>query len=285
MELRSRAAKVPERLALMGGAYGNVPGLKACINDARRLGCDLLIFLGDATGCCGHSDETLALLRQNFQVLIQGNHEEEAIAGSEACACGYGDPDDERYGCMAHQFAMTSLSEKWRVWMTTWPKQAVLEIGSGRLLLCHGSPDRINEFLYESELDENRLTGWLEKQSAAALACTHTGLPWLRQLARGQLAFNCGTVGKPDNDGDPAVHYAFLHASKQLPWTATIRRVEYDHRAWVAQLKREGVDPIFTEPLRIGWWTTGVKSLPALEKQRAREGRRTAEIASGLTDE
>jgi diadenosine tetraphosphatase ApaH/serine/threonine PP2A family protein phosphatase len=268
VELKSRAAKIPERLALMGGAYGNVPGLRACIDDARQLGCDLLIFLGDATGCCGHSDETLEMLQGNFHVLIQGNHEEEAIAGSDVCACGYGDPDDERYGCMAHQYAMTSLSAKWRSWMSSWTKQAVLEIAAGKLLLCHGSPDRINEFLYESELDENRLTGWLEKHSATALACTHTGLPWLRQLSDGRLAFNCGTVGKPDNDGDPAVHYAFLHVSGQRPWTATIRRVEYDHRAWVAQLEREGVDPIFTEPLRTGWWTTGVKSLPALEKMR-----------------
>jgi hypothetical protein len=50
--------------------------------------------------------------------------------------------------------------------------------------------------------------------------------------------------------------------------------VIYDHRAWVAQLKREGVDAIFTEPLRTGWWTTGVKSLPAPEKGRAEQLRR-----------
>jgi diadenosine tetraphosphatase ApaH/serine/threonine PP2A family protein phosphatase len=282
MELKSRAAKIPERLALMGGAYGNVPGLKACIDDARQLGCDLLIFLGDATGCFGHSDETLELLQRNFQVLIQGNHEEEAIAGSEVCACGYDDPDDERYGCMAHQYAMTSLSAKWRSWMSTWPKQAVLQIASGKLLLCHGSPDRINEFLYESELDENRLTGWLEKHSAAALACTHTGLPWIRQLSNSGLAFNCGTVGKPDNDGDPAVHYAFLHASSKQPWTVTIRRVEYDHVAWARRLEHENVDLIFTEPLRTGWWTTGVKSLPALEKRLAGQVRRRSRDLIGV---
>jgi diadenosine tetraphosphatase ApaH/serine/threonine PP2A family protein phosphatase len=281
MELITRAAKSPERLALMGGAYGNVPALKACIDDAKRHGCELLIFLGDATGCCGHSDEVLELLRRHFQVLIQGNHEEEAIAGSDVCGCGYGDPDDEKFGCMAHQYAMASLSESWRAWMSTWPKQALLEIGSAKLLLCHGSPERVNGFLYESELDDNRLTVWLEKHSAAALACTHTGLPWLRQLPEGRLALNCGTVGKPDNDGDPAVHYAFLRASAQRQWIATIRRVEYDHRAWSAQLGREGVDAIFTEPLRTGWWTTGVKSLPAAERNRAERARRPGEISSG----
>jgi diadenosine tetraphosphatase ApaH/serine/threonine PP2A family protein phosphatase len=274
MELISNTQRVPERVALMGGAYGNVPALRACIQDARHMRCDLLVFLGDATGCCGHSDEVLDLLRRNFPVLIQGNHEEEAIAGSAVCACGYGDPDDERYGCMAHQYAMTSLSEKWRAWMATWPKQALLDIGPAKLLLCHGSPDRINEFLYESELDDGRLSQWLERHGATALACTHTGLPWLRGLAGGRLALNCGTVGKPDNDGDPAVHYAVLHAPAGRPWSASIRRVSYDHRSWVEQLKREGVDRIFTDPLRTGWWTTGVKSLPGEERSRAAQIRR-----------
>jgi hypothetical protein len=48
----------------------------------------------------------------------------------------------------------------------------------------------------------------------------------------------------------------------------------------VAQLKCEGVDSIFTEPLRTGWWTAGVKSLPASEKRRAGEVRRVVEISS-----
>jgi hypothetical protein len=132
---------------------------------------------------------------------------------------------------------------------------------------AYGSPDRINEFLYESELDENRMTGWLQKHSAGALGCRHTGLPWTRRLSGGLLAFNCGAVGKPDHDGDPAVHYAFLQTPADQQWNVTIRRVEYDHRQWVGRLEQEGVDPIFAEPLRTGWWTTGVAGLPAIERQ------------------
>ena len=240
------------------------------------------MFLGDATGCCGHSDEALAILRQNFQVLIQGNHEEEAVAGSAECACGYGDAEDEKYGCMAHQYAMNSLSDDLRQWMATWRKNAVIELASARLLLCHGSPDRINEFLYESELDDTRLEGWLEKNSARALVCTHTGLPWIRHLSHDRLAVNCGTVGKPDNDGDPAVHYAVLDAAA-APWQMTIRRVSYDHEAWANQLEREGVDAIFTEPLRTGWWTTGVKSLPRTEKTASVQRRQKSTMLNPST--
>ena len=261
-EYKDRAA-----IAFMGGVYGNVPALRACLAHTRGQNCGLRVFLGDATGCCGHSDETLRLIRDNFDITIAGNLEEEAAAGSQACGCGYGDPEDEKYGCLAQQYALQSLSEPFRDYIRAWPQQAVLETPGGNVLLCHGSPDRNNEFLYESTLDDARLNAWLDRHGVQGLVCTHTGLPWVRPLAGGRFAVNCGVVGKPDHDGDPAVHYA-LAQWRNDAWRIRIQRVTYDHSAWAKQLAQEGVDPVFIEPLRIGWWTTGVKSLPPAERVR-----------------
>lgn len=258
-------------IAFMGGTYGNRPALEACIADAQKNQVQLNVFLGDMTGCCGHSDEVVALVREHFPVVIAGNHEQEAAAGSSVCGCGYSNPEDEKYSCMAHQYAMDSLSAAHRPWMAQLPDLALLETQQGSLLLCHGSPEQTNEFLYESELDEQRLNGWLDQHQARGLICTHTGLPWLKHLDQRRFAVNCGVVGKPDHDGDPAVHYALLRA-EQDRFAVEIRRVEYDHRSWVAQLQSEGVDPIFVEPLRTGLWTTGAASLPPLELKRARKG-------------
>jgi diadenosine tetraphosphatase ApaH/serine/threonine PP2A family protein phosphatase len=248
--------------------YGNVPALRACLEHSRGAGCDFRVFLGDATGCCGHSDETLGLIRESFDVWIAGNHEQQAAAGDASCGCGYANPEDERYSCLAHQYAMASLGAELQGWIGGWPDLGLLEIPAGRVLLCHGSPERTNEFLYESELDERRLLGWLARHEAAALACTHTGLPWLRPLPGGRLALNVGAVGKPDHDADSAVHYAVLHA-RPGGLHATLERVTYDAVAWADQLAAEGVDPIFTEPLRSGRWTIGVSSLPPAERRRA----------------
>lgn len=103
MKIQTHPGRNIHRLAVMGGAYGNVPALEACIRHARSRGCDPLAFTGDATGCCGHSDETLEVIRQNFSILVAGNHEQQAAAGSEACGCNYASAEDERYGCLAHQ--------------------------------------------------------------------------------------------------------------------------------------------------------------------------------------
>ena len=259
-------------IAMLGGVYGNVPALRAVLDDAARAGAGLVAFLGDATGCCGHSDETLGILRAACGVALAGNHDQEAAQGSLVCGCGYRDSGDEKWSCVAHEYAMHTLSEDHRSWMAELPDRIRLETPAGRLLLFHGSPDRTNEFLYESELDDGRLAGWLDEHGAVGLAGTHTGLPWIRSLPGGRFAVNAGVVGRPDHDGDPAIHYALLSLVNGR-WIPEIRRVTYDHRAWAMQLAREGVDPIFTRPILSGVWTTGVASLPAEERRRSEQAR------------
>lgn len=256
-----------ERIALMGGAYGNVPALEACIEDARAQGTDRLAFLGDAIGCCGHSDETIALIRSEFDVLVAGNHEQQAASGADTCACGYDSEEDERISCMAFEYALESLSEANREWLGTWPDRNRLETSAGDVLLCHGSPEQTNEFLYDSQVEDDRIAEWIEEYGCRAIACTHTGLPWVRRLYDGFLALNCGVTGKPDHDGDPAVHYALLE-TRSDHLEASIRSVYYEHEAWADQLEREGVEEVFVEPLRTGRWTCGVESLPREEKMR-----------------
>jgi len=250
----------------MGGIYGNIPALEPCLADASCSGAGIFAFLGDMTGCCGHSDEAITLVRRHFQVVIAGNHEQKAAEGSLDCGCGYSNPDDEKYGCLAHRYAMNSLSAGHREWLKTLPEKVIIETGKGRILLCHGSPDQNNEILYESQLDDSRLVGWMTQHGTVGICCTHTGLPWVRNLADSRVAVNCGVVGKADHDGDPSVHYALLRAEGDS-FSAEIRRVEYDHEAWARQLETEGVDQIFVRPVRTGIWTIGVASMPEWEQK------------------
>ncbi|HEY9880390.1 MAG TPA: metallophosphoesterase [Leptolyngbyaceae cyanobacterium] len=256
------------RIAAMGGTYGNLPALRACLQDAQANGCDVRLFLGDAIGCCGHSDEVVELIRQNFEVLVAGNHEQQAAAGATTCGCGYASPKDERISCLAFERSLADLNEANRQWLGTWPDFALLNTVAGRILLCHGSPAQTNEFLYESELDPAKLNHWLDEHQAIGFICTHSGLPWIRHLENGCFAVNCGVVGKPDHDGDPAVHYAVLTLAEGKV-EIEMRRVDYDYLSWAKTLQQEGVDPVFIEPLRTGIWTTGISSLPRVERERA----------------
>jgi diadenosine tetraphosphatase ApaH/serine/threonine PP2A family protein phosphatase len=256
------------RLAAMGGTYGNLPALAACLSDSAANAADLRAFLGDGIGCCGHSEEVIAAIRDRFDVLVAGNHEQQAAAGSLSCGCGYSSAEDEAASCEAFEHATKGLTEETRRWLGTWPERAIVELEGGRVLLCHGSPGTTSEFLYECELDDLRLEAWLDRFSVRGFVCTHSGLPWVRRLRGGRFAVNCGVVGKPDHDGDPAVHYALLDLPATGEPAIEIRRVDYDHEAWARRMEAAGIAPVFVEPVRTGVWTTGVASLPAAERHR-----------------
>lgn len=254
------------KLAVMGGAYGNVPALQACIDDARAQGCQTMAFIGDAIGCCGHSAEILALINRNFSLLVAGNHEQQAALGQSMCGCGYQSPEDEHAGCQAFNIALRDISDDHRRWLLTWPSELLVKTPVGPVLLCHGSPERTNEFLYASQFSEARWERFLKIREITGFVCTHSGLPWIHRVGTDRFAANCGVVGKPDHDGNTEVHYSILDVSYFGELKVSIRSVRYDEISWAQQLRSEGVPDLFISPLETGVWTTGLSSLPESER-------------------
>jgi len=266
----------PEKLAVMGGSYGNLPALAACLQDAQTAGAGIKVFNGDSIGCCAHSDEVVAMIRDGFDLFVAGNHEQQAVMKSTSCGCGYSSAEDEKIGCEAFEHATAGLSEESRQFLATWPDHAIVELAGGRVLICHGSPGYTSEFLYEAELDDMRLEAWLDHFNVRGFVCTHSGLPFVRNLGNGRFAVNCGVTGKPDHDGDTAVHYALVHLPEYGQPEIEIRRIAYDHESWAATLENMGISTVFIEPLRTGVWTSGVASLPASERFRYLRNRASA---------
>ena len=75
----------PRKLAVMGGAYGNLAALASCLKDAADVGAERRAFIGDSIGCCGHSNEIVSMIRGGFDLFVAGNHEQQAVAGSTSC--------------------------------------------------------------------------------------------------------------------------------------------------------------------------------------------------------
>src|SRR5262252_9237902 len=125
----------PVKLAAMGGAYGNLAALDACLADAAVAGAQLRAFLGDAIGCCGHSEQVVTMIRERFDVVVAGNHEHQAVARAETCGCGYSSPDDEAISCEAFQLATAELGDAARDYLASWPSSSIVELAGGRVLL------------------------------------------------------------------------------------------------------------------------------------------------------
>src|SRR5262245_48657590 len=137
------------RLALFGGVYSNWRALAAVLADIRDCGADATWFLGDLGGFGPHPDRAAETLRASGVPMLRGNYDDSIGHGRADCACGYTDPRDNLFAQLSYDYTLARTSEEHRAWMRALPERQRLEIEGRRVLLCHGSPRRMNEFLWE----------------------------------------------------------------------------------------------------------------------------------------
>ena len=184
------------------------------------------------------------------------------------CACGYSDPRDERFAQISYDYTLARTASDHRAWLRALPEQQRLEIGERRVLLCHGSPRRVNEFLWDSTASDAFLEWLCEAHDADVVACTHTGLHWQRALSGGRHVVNVGAIGRPANDGRTNTWFARLVLADDV--RVEFVPVAYDHETLAAEMEAEDLPAEFVETIRTGWWTTCLENLPAKERRRGR---------------
>jgi putative phosphoesterase len=119
-------------------------------------------------------------------------------------------------------------------------------LGNQRVRLVHGSPRKVNEYLFEEKPART-----FERIAALAdcdvLVFGHTHKPWIHSYG-GVLFVNCGSVGKP-KDGDPRAAFALLEADARGNVAAAIERVPYDAEAVAREVAAAGLPSEYAEKL------------------------------------
>jgi len=263
------------RVALFGGLYSNYLALEAAIADARCRGVDSIYCLGDLGAFGPHPDRVFPLLQENNIACVRGNYDDSIGRGLADCQCGYTDPRDNHFAQISYEYTLAGTSGVNRAWLRTLPGEIRFDLGPYRLLLCHGSPRRMNEFLWESTSPTHFLDQLAEQHQADVICCTHTGMKWQRELAGGKRFINVGVLGRPENDGGTNVWYPLLelrpaerHGERSLQ--VEFIPVKYDHHRLAAEMRAENLPEEFIETILTGWWTTCLEVLPAKERKRGR---------------
>jgi diadenosine tetraphosphatase ApaH/serine/threonine PP2A family protein phosphatase len=253
------------RVALLGGVYSNHLALSEALKIAAARNVDAVLALGDFGGFGPHPDRTLEILRGAGVDALQGNYEQSLSGGADDCGCGYTDPRDNHYAQISYDYTRARTAADHTRWMATLPGHLRLTVAGRRVLLCHGSPRKVNEFLWSSTTPAPFIQRMLREHDADVIACTHTGIHWQRFVEDGRGVVNVGALGRPANDGATHVWFAILEA------TGTGLRVEhvpvpYDHPRLAAEMRAEGLPEEFVETVLTGWWTTCLEILPAKER-------------------
>jgi predicted phosphodiesterase len=257
------------KVALFGGAYNNWRAVEATIADAKRKGAEAVVFLGDAGGFGPHPDRTIEALRAYDLVAVQGNYDDSVGNARQDCACGYTDPRDNAFAQLSYDYTLANTSAENRRWLASLPAKGEVRVGGRRVVLCHGSPRRTNEFLWESTTPASFVAHLCDAHEADLIACTHTGLHWERRLPDGRGLVNVGAIGRPANDGRKNVWYTMLEAGPNGP-EASFVPVDYDWEGLAADMRAVGLPPEFVETVTTGWWTTCLEILPSRERRRGR---------------
>ena len=257
------------RVAVFGGAYSNHLALEALLGDARKRGAEAVYCLGDLGGFGPGPEQVWPLLEQGDVRCIQGNYEASLAAGKDDCNCGYTDPRDNHFAELSYEYTKRRCSDRFKAWMGRLPARRRLLVGSRQLLLVHGSPRQVNEFLFYSTTPVAFLETLLERCRCDGFLCTHSGLHWHRHLPSGRDAINVGVIGRPANDGRPNVWYVLLEARGPGLGVEFVP-LGYDHQRLAREMRSEGLPREFVETILTGCWTTCLEILPAAERAASR---------------
>jgi predicted phosphodiesterase len=258
-----------QRIACFGGIYSNHLALNAAIRDARARGADKIYCLGDFGGFGPHPDRSLEILRNEQVECIQGNYDHSIGHALDDCQCGYTDPQDNHFAQISYDYTLAKTDPAHCQWMRALPASLRLNWGSQRVLLSHGSPRKVNEFLWESTTSTHFLDYLADTYDADVLLATHTGIHWQQSLARDRQWVNVGVLGRPENDGTTHVGYTLLEQGA-TGLRAQYVPVAYDHGALAHEMQEEGLPEKFIETIQTGWWTTCLEILPSKERRRGR---------------
>ncbi|HUY91988.1 MAG TPA: metallophosphoesterase family protein [Pirellulales bacterium] len=258
------------RIACFGGVYSNYLALEAAIGQARAAGVDAIYCLGDLGAFGPFPDRVFPLLAEHGVICLQGNYDHSVGHALDDCRCGYADPRDNHFAQLSYDYTLANTSAENRRFLRSLPAERRLSLGPLRVLLCHGSPRKVNEFLWESTTPTHFLEKLADDFAADVILATHTGIRWQRELSRSRRFVNVGVLGRPENDGRTNVWFALLEHSAGSGLGLEFVPVEYDHARLAREMRDEGLPAAFQETILSGWWTTCLEILPSKERRRGK---------------
>ena len=207
------------KIALFSDIHANLPALEACFKSIEENKPDAIYCLGDLVGYNIWPNEVINEVRKRGIPTIAGNYDQGIGLASDECGCAYKTDLEKEMGKVSISYTNSIVKSEERNYLRTLPAHIRVEFQLNHdklnLLLVHGSPRKINEYLFEDR-EEKSMLRIMEQADADILCFGHTHKPFHRILpaeptgnTRFHHAINIGSVGKP-KDGNPQGCYVLL---------------------------------------------------------------------------
>lgn len=236
-----------DAVAVITDIHGNLPALHAALARIDELEIERIYCGGDLVGYGPHPNEICALIAEREIPTIHGNYDYAIARDLEDCGCAYITPHDRELGQRSVEWTLVHTDQTSKDYMRTLPFDLHFQVGETPVHLVHGSPRKVNEYLFEDK--PARLYARLARaETDRVLVFGHTHKPWVHDFG-GVRFVNCGSVGKP-KDGDPRGAFAVLRPAGDGVDVA-IERIDYDADAVAAEVMAAGLPSEFAAKLRV----------------------------------
>ncbi len=206
-------------IALFSDIHANLPALQAFFKDVDARKPDAIYCLGDLVGYNVWPNEVINEIKNRRIPTIAGNYDFGIARMSNECGCAYKTDHEKNNGNASIAFTNAIMQEAERAYLRTLPAHIKIELQLNEdqlnILLVHGSPRKINEYLFEDR-EEKSMLRIMQDADADILCFGHTHKPYHRILNSGvdgqnhfRHAINIGSVGKP-KDNNPQGGYVML---------------------------------------------------------------------------
>jgi putative phosphoesterase len=232
------------RIALFSDIHGNIQALESVLADIGAQKPDAVYCLGDLVGYGANPNEVTERLRREGYPTVMGNYDDGVGFDRDECGCAYREQAERERGQRSLEWTKARVTPGNKAFLRSLAHEIRFEAGGRRILLVHGSPRKINEYLFEDRplSSFQRLAA---TSNADVILFGHTHKPYVKDVD-GVTFVNIGSVGKP-KDGDWRACYALLDDG-----AATLRRVEYDVKAAAAAIRATELPHEFAADIESG---------------------------------
>ena len=235
------------RIAIFSDIHGNAQALDTVLAEIGGETFDAVYCLGDLVGYGASPNEVTERIRALGIPTIMGNYDDGVGFDRDECGCAYRDVVDQQLGDRSLAWTKAQVTPENKAFLRTLVKEIRFNAGSTRVLLVHGSPRKINEYLFE-----DRPVSSFQRIAAASdadvIVFGHTHKPYTKEVD-GVLFVNDGAVGKP-KDRDPRACYVVLSLAGKP--AAQLRRVEYDVHGAADAIRATDLPHEFADDLETG---------------------------------
>jgi putative phosphoesterase len=232
------------RIAIFSDIHGNLQALESVLADIAAQKPDAIYCLGDLVGYGANPNEVIERIRREGFPAVMGNYDDGVGFDRDECGCAYREELERERGQRSLDWTKVRVTSENKAFLRTLAGEIRFEADGNRILLVHGSPRRINEYLFEDRpiASFQRLAA---ASNADAIAFGHTHKPYVKNVD-GVVFVNAGSVGKP-KDGDWRACYTLIDGGQVM-----FRRVEYDVQAAAAAIRATDLPHEFAADIESG---------------------------------